>query len=179
MAKMTPFIIFTFLLTCCQGFIIPVGLPDGVYSISFDNKGNALGEPTFLASIDNLKSSVNVTRRQSVSLPSPTVNCYGRNLNRGDFDSVFNSFLRNCDKGGVFPAWRAMWLNVGSAVTYFCNYDNEGSCVRGEATQAHALLDVNCRASGVGDVFVDAYKKSYGRENSGVSICFGAPTTPQ
>jgi hypothetical protein len=169
--------ILVLLFAQCRGFIIPAGLPAGHYSVAIDSHGNALSEPTLIRSLDSLISSSSssspsaINRRAPPKLPSPTVNCHNRSLNIDDFLAAYKAFNNMCDSGEFYPANSAQWVTAGSAVAYMCNYDESSRCWREEYAQANSLLDVGCGQKVIGWVSIDAYKKSYGRENSGVNIC--------
>ena len=165
--------ILVFMFVYCQGLMVPVDLPPGHYSVAIDSHGNALGEPTLVRPLDGLISSSSsaINRRAPPKLPSPTVNCHDRSLNIGDFSAAYNAFNNMCDSGEFYPANSAQWVTVGSAVAYMCNYEESSRCWREEYSQANALMDAGCGRNGIGWVNIDAYKKSYGRENSGVNIC--------
>ena len=164
--------ILVLFFTQCQGFMVPAGLSPGHYSVAIDSHGNALGEPTLIRSLDSLTSSSStINRRGPPKLPSPTVNCHSRSFNINDFLAAYTAFNNMCDIGEFYPANTAQWVTAGSAVAYMCNYEESSRCWREEYSQTNALLDAGCGKKEIGWVYIDAYKKSYGRENSGVNIC--------
>jgi hypothetical protein len=166
-------LISSLLFGSTQAFIIPEGLPDGAYTASIDHQGNLVGEPTMIRPLEAHEYDANnstLARRQA-NLPSPEVNCHNRVLNRADYNSALASFNNICNGGDHYPAHSTTWITAGSAVVYMCNYANSNRCWPAENNQADALMNVNCGSNGVGWVYVDAYKKSIGRENAGVSIC--------
>ncbi|KAK5656033.1 hypothetical protein OQA88_5172 [Cercophora sp. LCS_1] len=155
-----------------HAYIVPASLPDGQYTISFDANGNAIGEPRFVQELGGVNATAHALEGRQTSLPGPTINCRDRRVTRGDYDNAVASMKNECDKGIYYNARTAVWWTSGSAIAYLCNYDNSNRCWRGEVEQAANLVDANCGRSNIGWVYIDAYKKSYGRENSGVNICF-------
>lgn len=152
-----------------QGFIFPANRPDGVYSVAIDDKGNALGEPTFLASIPTDTTKLN--RRQAPALPRPETNCHNRTLTVGDYSAAFNAFNSICDKAEIYAAYTSLVVSSGSTIAYLCNYADSNRCWSSESNEANRLINSKCGNNGIGWVYVDQYKKSYGRENKGIDIC--------
>jgi len=167
-----PSTLFLALFATSHAFNVPTGLPDGEYTISFDANGNAIGELRFIKELSEVNTTAHAIEARQTSLPGPTINCRDRRVTRGDYDNAVASMKNECDKGIFYNARTAVWWTSGSAIAYLCNYDNSNRCWRGEVEQATTLVDTNCGRSTVGWVYIDTYKKSYGRENSGVSICF-------
>ena len=168
-------------LAGCHAFTIPSGLEDGVYTVAIDARGNALSEPKLLQAIGDIKvrSPSRVAARQAPSLPSPSTSCHNRQLaaTREEFDTALRVFNSVCDQATHYQAGAAVWISVNDArtVPYLCNYDQGNRCWSSESNEANNLINRQCGNTGIGWVYIDQYKKSYGRENKNqdgtLSIC--------
>ncbi|KAK4208933.1 hypothetical protein QBC37DRAFT_451535, partial [Rhypophila decipiens] len=107
-------------------------------------------------------------------LPSPQPNCHKeRSLgHRAEYESVLSTFNTICDQAIYYQPNTALVVSSGSAVAYLCNYERENRCWSSESNEADSLINTACRGggTGIGWVYIDAYKKAYGRENVGVDI---------
>ena len=151
-----------------QGFIFPADRPDGVYTVAIDDDGNALGEPRLLSA---LPDTAKLSRRQAPALPNPQTNCHNRALSVSDWSIALSAFNSICDKGEHYEANTSMVVSVGSTIAYLCNYQFSNRCWSSESNEANQRINQQCGNNGIGWVYVDQYKKSYGRENKDVSIC--------
>ncbi|KAK0746962.1 hypothetical protein B0T18DRAFT_429823 [Schizothecium vesticola] len=163
-----------------HAFTVPANLPNGIYSVAIDARGNALSEPLLVRSLAPSSSPSRITPRQAPALPNPSTNCHDRQLasTRAEYDvalKAFNSVV--CDPATTYQAGAAIWISVSNAKTvpYMCNYEQANRCWTSETNEADALMNKQCGNNGIGWVFVGAYKKAYGRENVGqggtVQIC--------
>lgn len=162
-----------------HAFTVPANLPNGIYSVAIDARGNALSTPLLVRSLSP-PSRITPRQNQAPSLPNPSTNCHNRQFasSRAEYDAAlkaFNSVV--CDPATMYQAGAAIWISVADAKTvpYMCNYEAANRCWTSESNEADGLLNKQCGASGIGWVYVDQYKKSYGRENVGqggsVQIC--------
>lgn len=163
-----------------QAFTVPANLPNGIYSVAIDARGNALTAPLLVRALTPSSPNRITSRQQAPSLPNPSTNCHNRQFasSRAEYDSVlkaFNSVV--CDPATMYRAGAAIWISVAEAKTvpYMCNYEAANRCWTSESNEADALMNKQCGANGIGWVYVDQYKKAYGRENVGqggsVQIC--------
>jgi hypothetical protein len=166
---------FSLLAPFGQAFTIPGDLGDGVWKIHHDGKGNAVGEPKLIGHVNHNHTSPSARmRRQSAPpLPNPDVNCGdGHNINRGDFNGAWSGFDYWCDQGQYYAPYTAVWYTYGSAIAYMCTYSGWERCWRSEYDESVILDDISCGQDHYGWVYIGAYDKSYGRDNSGANICF-------
>ncbi|KAK0645714.1 hypothetical protein B0T16DRAFT_390277 [Cercophora newfieldiana] len=145
-----------------QSFIFPADRPDGVYTVSIDAEGNALDEPKFISA---LPDTARLSRRQAPALPNPSTNCHNRALDVNDFGAALSAFNAVCDRGEYYPENTSMVVSAGNTMAYLCNYQNSNRCWSSESNEASRLMDQKCGSNGIGWVYVDQYKKSYGRES--------------
>ncbi|KAK1832586.1 hypothetical protein QBC39DRAFT_256356 [Podospora conica] len=164
-------------------FTVPPNLPNGIYSVAIDARGNALSAPLLVRSLSDLPPSpsrITPRQQQAPSLPAPSTNCHNRQLAapRAEYDAAlkaFNSIV--CDPATMYQAGAAIWISVNNAKTvpYMCNYEAANRCWTSESNEADQLINRQCGNTGIGWVYVGQYKKSYGRENVGeggsVQIC--------
>ena len=154
-----------------HAFIFPSDRPDGVYTVAIDSQGNALSEPRFISGLPTTTTSSQLGRRQAPALPNPSTNCHNRALNANEYNTALEAFNRVCDRGEYYAENTSVVVSFGSTIAYLCNYGSSNRCWSSEANEAHRLMNGKCGNNGIGWVYVDAYKKSYGRENKDVSIC--------
>ena len=170
--------------TAIQAVLIPAGLPDGLYSISFDANGTATSEPVLLRAAHDPSSAI--VRRQRGGggknrggggggnnnnnpppLPSTQSKCGGGpNLDIVQFATAKARLQEECDKGKMYPRGQAIFFTEGRAMAYFCNYDAENRCWRREVEEAMAQIVAKCGLAKGGEIYVPQYDKSYGGDNA-------------
>ncbi|KAM7183550.1 hypothetical protein V8F33_013522 [Rhypophila sp. PSN 637] len=152
------------------GFTIPEGQPDGIY---FGNLQT--GEIQLLASIN--ATSVRRARRgtalhaRTVPLPVSDQGCPPAGLNPGDYLGAYSNFANYCDEGGKIPGGGLAYATVGSAVWYGCSYGGEQPCDSPEVSDAESRFNENCGAAQSAWVYMDEWKKTYGRDVASAEIC--------
>ena len=179
----TTLILLTTLSTLSKAFILPTNLADGIYTIPISANGTALAPPTLLSPLpsssahasnptDGILAHRQRRQQQAPRLPSPSTNCHAdRPFDRGDYDTALGAFNSVCDRGEFYPAFSSVVVSAGGAMAYLCNYDASNRCWSSESSEADSLMTGRCGSGTAGWVYVDAYKKSYGREVLGVDIC--------
>ena len=163
-----------------SAFIVPSDLADGVYAVQYDAAtGQALGDLELLPSPGVAKRSLRgrraLTARQTRTNPppleKPKTTCGNAELNRNDLESAKQQFEALCENPTIYPARNAIIITQGRAIAYMCNYNAENRCWREEYDEASGLLDKQCGNRRAGTVYVDRWKKTYGRDVTGADIC--------
>jgi hypothetical protein len=159
------------------GFVVPEGLPNGIYSVDFDpDTGLALGEPTLVHHLNGryMPTKVAVAPRQQ-STPPPLENprpaCANYDLNRGDFNVAKSQFESVCTRDTQYQANQAVVITYGNAIAYMCNFNGVNRCWQQEYNEASGIIDRTCGQNRAGTVYVDRWKKTYGRDVQGANIC--------
>ena len=163
-----------------SAFVVPDSLNDGIYAVSFDpSTGEALSDFEQLPDVPALsKRAMRIqplSTRQGGGAPppleKPKTTCGNKDLNRDDFNSAKESFTKLCDDPKQYAARNAIIITQGGAIAYMCNYAAENRCWRQEYEEASSLIDKQCSNRRSGTVYVDKWKKSYGRDVAGADIC--------
>jgi len=161
-----------------SAFKVPDSLPDGVYTLSYDPaSGEALSElellqPSLARRNNRLAPLVarqNADKPPPLERPRPT--CGKADMNRNDFDAAKAEFEKLCDIWKVYPAHNAVIITQGRAIAYMCSFDAENRCWRDEYEEASGILDRQCGNRRTGAVYVEKWRKTYGRDVAGVDIC--------
>lgn len=154
-----------------RAVVVPENLPDGVYSIPFDDYGDASGEPVFLRPIE-ANSALSRRQNSPPTLPQSTVKCGNRgNININDFQVAKADLQNECDQASFYPTNTAIVHLAGSAVAYFCNYGTGNRCWRQEYEEAMQRIVNSCGSGKGGEVYIRSYDKAYGGDNAGGNIC--------
>jgi hypothetical protein len=170
--------------TMVPAFRVPEGLPTGVYAVSFDPlTGEALGEFESLhPSLADRSMRIRPLgprqdRKNPPPLEKPRTICAATDLDRADFDAAKARLVSRCDEAKIYSAHTAVVAATdnGTTIAYMCNFDNENRCWREEYDEASGILDRDCGRRRIGMVYVDRWKKSYGRDLRGADICLNAP----
>jgi len=97
-----------------DAFVFPQGLPDGVYKIPIDDKGNALRGPIFLDGLD--KNSATTGRRVRARAPPPLprsrLACGRDRVDKGALEHVKELFENMCEKGRKFDPGTAVVIST-------------------------------------------------------------------
>ncbi|CAI4212634.1 unnamed protein product [Parascedosporium putredinis] len=163
-----------------RGFVVPQGLPDGVYLFDFDpESGSIINEPQLLKYLTPAASP-----RPPLHSPGggPEAPPEPGTLLRRDVPQP-RGFRRRQDpvwwylpKDTQYPVNQAVVITYGSAMAYMCNWDSfTNRCWTKEYEEASGIIDVACQNSLTGTVYVDRWKKTYGRDVAGADICLGPP----
>jgi len=116
--------------TAIQAVLIPAGLPDGLYTISFDTNGTAVSEPVLVRAADSgtrAPSRFSLGARQGNNnnpppLPRPQSRCgTGGNIDIVQFPNAKGQLQAECDRGDFYPPRTAVVFTAGRAISYFCN----------------------------------------------------------
>jgi hypothetical protein len=159
-----------FLASFSQALLVPEGLGNGVYTVSFDSNGNALAAPEFIKPL-NTTAAPGHRRSSGPVLPDASTQRVNVAINRNDFIGAWQAFDSLCDEGISYPASSSVFVRSGSAIAYLCNYSKSNRCWRSEYDESVALEDIVSGPNQLGWVYTKTWDKSYGRDNAGVSIC--------
>ena len=161
-----------------SAFVVPEDLANGVYAFSYDGgDAQAIAKFEMLAPISSnhtVDSSTLEARQRNVPPPleKPQTQCGNANINRGDFDRIKEEFKKMCDKAESFPGNSGILITYGNAIAYMCNYEFANRCWAQEYDEASGLVDRQCGTGRSGTVYVDRWKKSYGRDAKDANICW-------
>ena len=119
-----------------RAFVFPRGLPDGVYKIPIDDKGNALRGPIFL---DGLHAAgIPVRPRSTPPLPKVQIACGRDRVDKGALEHVKELFENMCEEGREFDPGTAVVISAsdpplrragpvtGSMLTWFRSTQGRG-----------------------------------------------------
>ncbi len=155
-------------------FIVPVNLSDGIYSIKYDPvTGQSYNKPTLVGSIVIHRDNPELSPRQRSPPPldSPRLSCGSNDLQLDDFNTAKDQFEGICDNDKQYPPHEAIVIAYQSAVAYMCNFGAGNRCWRQEYEEASQIMDRQCGDGKVATVYVDRWKKTYGRDLAGSDIC--------
>ncbi|KAG4274907.1 hypothetical protein FPRO04_08915 [Fusarium proliferatum] len=154
-------------ISLVQGFVIPEGLKDGIYTVNKDKSGNEKIE--FVSEFDD---SVKPKMRR-VPLPNGEIGCTGAGLDYSDLSGAQVQLYNYC--GGSAPLTSNLMVFVhGSAKAYVCNYGGANTCADHEAKAAFASLSGNYGnpSSPLGGWYwLKDWAKTYGYDAEGADVC--------
>ena len=159
---------FTALVAVSQAsYTVPHDAPNGHYRVQLDEHGKPLGAPLKLSDVTTKRSVV-----EARQFPSPSIGCNGYSINLSDFAVTSGGLEAWCDAGHqVGPHTVEYWV-YQTSLAYICNYaSGSNPCSTYEWNAANQLENDDCGASNAGWVYIGDWGKSYGRANSGVSVC--------
>ena len=115
--------------TAVQAVFLPAGLPDGLYTLSFDANGTAVGEPVLVRALDSAAPAASrffLDRRQRQNNPPPLPRSQSRCGTGGAIDLVQfpnakAQLQAECDHGDMYPPRTAVVFTAGRSIAYFCN----------------------------------------------------------
>ena len=121
MASHRPFVSRLLLLllsaVLARAFVFPRGLPDGVYKIPIDDKGNALRGPIFL---DVLNTAGGPARlRAPPPLPRSNITCGRDRVEKGAVEHVKELFENMCEEGRKFDPGTAVVISTSTSCAPF------------------------------------------------------------
>ncbi|QBZ53664.1 hypothetical protein PoMZ_09352 [Pyricularia oryzae] len=120
--------------------------------------------PTSSAGTTPPSSRPHSRREDPPSLPPPLlVLCAAERAKLQSFKGYARArdFFRGmCNAGQQFPRGTTVFINLGSAMAYMCNYD-----VDNRSDEASEVMDAGCVPDSAAAVQVDFCSKMYGREN--------------
>ncbi len=159
------------------GYIIPEELADGVYTA--DAYTGDLQLLQLLNTSDMAQARGKAANTESkplnarhIPLPVSKENCpVGRTMDMDDYLSTLSAFSQWCDRGGKIPKKRICYVIVGTAVWYGCSAGGEQPCDSLEVNDADSSLNRVCGLTRPGWVYMKYWKKEYGRDVAGASIC--------
>lgn len=154
----------------CVGIVVPESLSNGLYIITLNDRNDAISrEITFSPNADLSR----VTPRQQTPPPleNPQPHCGSGDLDSGEFSSIQASFDTMCDAAKMYGPSMAIIMAQGNSIAYMCNFAGTNRCWRQEYDEANRILDNACGQAHIGSVYVDRWKKSYGRDVKGADIC--------
>ena len=103
-------LLLSLLSPIANAFVFPKGLPDGVYKIPIDDKGNALRGPIFL---DGLNTTGGSGRPWAPPpLPRSQLACGRNRVDKGALDHVKELFENMCEEGRKFDPGTAVIIST-------------------------------------------------------------------
>ena len=169
--KMASFAVSFLLASFSQAVLVPEGLGNGVYAVSFDGNGKALTAPEFIKPLNTTAAPPHRRSSGPILLDAWVQRGNALAISRSDFDGAWQEFDSLCDEGITYPASSSIFVRYGSAIAYLCNYSKANRCWRSEYDESVALEDIVSGPNQLGWVYTKTFDKSYGRDNAGVSIC--------
>jgi len=159
-------------------FTVPGDLPDGVYALDYDPAtGQAVSDFELLQPSLTKRSmrirplEVRQAQKNPPPLEKPKTTCGNAELNRNDLEEAKGLFESLCESDRMYPARNAVIITQGRVIAYMCNYNADNRCWSEEYAEASSILDKQCGNRRSGTVYVDRWKKTYGRDVMGADIC--------
>jgi hypothetical protein len=95
--------------------------------------------------------------------------CTKNLLNDGDYLHARDALRRSCDRGSKIPAAghpahaALRYVRAGSVVVYGCSYGGVQPCGTDEIFEMERYLQERCGTWGTGWIWMQSWKKGYGR----------------
>lgn len=168
---------FLLLATGAAAWTIPVGQPNGVYSVTTDSSG--LAEHTLIRLIADTNATTKLTTRSAKFYPkrqnpgSNDITCAGYALSNSDNGNAAGELEAQCGNGAFVDSGRDFYSIVGNSVVYYCNFSGgTNNCYASEALDAFSRITSQCGLNNAGWDYVPARNDRYGYESvSGSKIC--------
>ncbi|KAF5550401.1 hypothetical protein FNAPI_7736 [Fusarium napiforme] len=156
-------------ISLIQGFVVPEGLKNGIYSVNKDKNGNEQIE--YVSGFEHSTKS----KHRRVPLPSGEIGCTGAGLDYSDLSGAQVQLYNYCGSSATMPSKLMVFVH-GTAKAYICNYADAGknTCADHEAKAAFASLSGNCGnpSSPLGGwYFLKDWQKTYGYDAAGADVC--------
>jgi len=169
---MRTFILIGVLASLARAFTVPRGLPRGLGSVELDSNASLMVEPPQPLAARTESGAISARDSTPPSLPSPVITCGSNSVNANDFVLAKQQMESTaCQVDTQYPANQLVMFTSGTTTMYMCNYDTHNRCWVQEIEQASRMLDQTCGQNRAGYVYIDAYKKSYGRDIQGATVC--------
>ncbi|KAH9905486.1 hypothetical protein F4778DRAFT_802986 [Xylariomycetidae sp. FL2044] len=167
------FFVSTTLLSAiaAQAAVVTEDQPDGIYEIQSGRKrSTAILLQAYDAS--NITTRSNVPEVAARALPAHSHRCednaYSDSLN---YEQALAGLGTECDHGLKIGKNNGFLFKFGSAITYVCSWGGEQGCSSSETNDAMKVLDGDCGNLHSGSMWMDAWKKAYGRGVAGDETC--------
>jgi hypothetical protein len=164
-------IVFLVAIMAVNGFTIPDGTSDGVYSVITHENGTEvhtkIDEPSFgpVSPRQPLSMSAKLNRRDSLS-------CGGaHDLNHADTDAANADIDRQCGPGAFMSPYNDFYAIRNGVVAFVCNFGRNNFCDAGTRGRTSGAITAQCGLYNSGWFEFTGASISYGYDVSWSKFC--------